>query len=982
MPLWWRLATRNWWISPGRCIASIVSVALGVAIVVIITSFHETARHAVTQEVLPRFLGNAHLTVHPPGGHWGTLDASIAKRIAALPNVDHVAARLGSRMKLFRPVEADRLLVVHWEWVDAIGIEPEAQRYFHLPQPDDGRPLNPGERGAALIERETADRWGADIGKDIVLQPYEGGPQARLTVVGIFDSERIAEFQSPVVYYSIEDAQELEGKPDVASIIDVMLRDSSSAATDQTKRDIEQVIAEHGGPYTYFVESASGRTALIEEAHAIARFALVLTSIIALLTSFFIILTTMSISLFERRGQFGAMRCIGLSRSQLGALVFVEVVPIGVLGTLSGLALGIGACRLVEVVAAHLVSRVILSTWGLQLAALSGLLTTLLCAAFLVFQVNRVTPLTALYPEAKPDRRIYPILAGIVGVAMLMGHEWMLQQREREAWWSLSAAGVVVATLYCGYILIVPAVVVLLGGPIARIVGPMLRLPGKLAADQFARTPWRGAAVCWVLMVGLSLIVYTGLNVSALMAIWDFPARLPEAFVWSSEYIEPEAVERVRALPGVRRVATTTDVECEVQGVDTVPESLTARFIRSVTEKLTRPVFVAGDPDVIFDIVKVAFIEGSLEDAMPKLKRGGYVLIPVQTSRYKNLHVGDRVNVTVGRESAEFEVAGVVQSPALDMAVTAFQASGYLQIAAATALLGTQADLKEKLGFDGVSMFMCDLNLPQSTPPASFDPMELPIFRDRRSVARAILDWGEALPTQHDQIEAVRPQLQQWLDSSADEHEVGTMPLAQDTNQLLHRFAVAIQRLYWAQGRSRLSTEQAWTLFRERLVLLRIADEIDRPDAIIGSLRRLHMEFDRNLRRASIVVTWLPSILLVVAAIGIGNLMMVSVRIRARQIAVLRAVGAVQSQILRLVLAEAITLGLIGSVIGLALGFHEAWTDHRLTETVSGFYPEWVVPIGSVTIGVLVTVGVCLIAGLAPARRAARGNIIDAMRVA
>ena len=58
------------------------------------------------------------------------------------------------------------------------------------------------------------------------------------------------------------------------------------------------------------------------------------------------------------------------------------------------------------------------------------------------------------------------------------------------------------------------------------------------------------------------------------------------------------------------------------------------------------------------------------------------------------------------------------------------------------------------------------------------------------------------------------------------------------------------------------------------------------------------------------LIIW--SIILVVAAIGIGNLMMVSVHMRTRQIAVLRAVGAVKSQIIRLILAEAATLGLLG----------------------------------------------------------------------
>ena len=52
----WLLAIANWWASPGRTSAAIVSVALGVATVVTITSFYETARRAISDEVVGHWL--------------------------------------------------------------------------------------------------------------------------------------------------------------------------------------------------------------------------------------------------------------------------------------------------------------------------------------------------------------------------------------------------------------------------------------------------------------------------------------------------------------------------------------------------------------------------------------------------------------------------------------------------------------------------------------------------------------------------------------------------------------------------------------------------------------------------------------------------------------------------------------------------------------------------------------------------------------
>ena len=196
----------------------------------------------------------------------------------------------------------------------------------------------------------------------------------------------------------------------------------------------------------------------------------------------------------------------------------------------------------------------------------------------------------------------------------------------------------------------------------------------------------------------------------------------------------------------------------------------------------------------------------------------------------------------------------------------------------------------------------------------------------------------------------------------------------------LRRFAKAMRRLARDSNTTRQTRRENWDSFRERLVLLKIAQEMGRPDAIKGSLRRLKQEVDASLKRAIIAITWLPSIVLAVAAIGIGNLMMVSVHLRTREIAVLRAVGAVKSQIIRLVLAEAITLGLLGSVMGVALGLHEAYSVNHIAAGLIDVTLEFIVPLGTIGLSVGLTVAVCVLAGIAPARYAARNNIIAAMR--
>jgi len=367
-------------------------------------------------------------------------------------------------------------------------------------------------------------------------------------------------------------------------------------------------------------------------------------------------------------------------------------------------------------------------------------------------------------------------------------------------------------------------------------------------------------------------------------------------------------------------------------------------------------------------MLKVGFTQGSEQEALEKLRRGGYVLIPVATAKNLNLSLGDRVNVTILEKTREFEVAGVIQSPAMDMAVTVFQATSYMQLAAASAMLGTQQDLRDKFGLDVISMVVGNLDIPDVPMPQSFHPRHLPRYQDDKAVAQAFLNWSHYMEFERPEKERFETAVRQWM-------ETGGTP-SPEVQAIIHRYSRAIQRV--AINRD-LARTDAWRILRERILLMRIAEELGAPDAIIGSLVRMKENLRKGIRRATLAVSLLPMVLLAIAVMGIANLMMVSIAIRARQIAMLRAIGLLKSQLIRLVLAEAIALALIGSLVGLLFGLHQAWTDNRITATLIGFQPEYIVPPGGIALSIGLAILTCLIAAIAPARRAARGDIITAL---
>ena len=121
-------------------------------------------------------------------------------------------------------------------------------------------------------------------------------------------------------------------------------------------------------------------------------------------------------------------------------------------------------------------------------------------------------------------------------------------------------------------------------------------------------------------------------------------------------------------------------------------------------------------------------------------------------------------------------------------------------------------------------------------------------------------------------------------------------------------------------------------------------------------------------------VTGIAVIALVVGAIGIANIMLVSVTERTREIGIMKAVGARNRDVMELFLLEATLLGTGGALLGLPLGLAVGWAATRYAEVGFALAPTWSV------LAVLVGVLVGVVAGLYPAWRAARVDPIDALR--
>ena len=118
----------------------------------------------------------------------------------------------------------------------------------------------------------------------------------------------------------------------------------------------------------------------------------------------------------------------------------------------------------------------------------------------------------------------------------------------------------------------------------------------------------------------------------------------------------------------------------------------------------------------------------------------------------------------------------------------------------------------------------------------------------------------------------------------------------------------------------------------------------------------------------------IASVSLLVGGIGIMNILLVSVTERTREIGVRMAVGAKRRHILMQFLIEAMTLSLVGGVIGIILGILGA----RLTTVIAGW--PTIISFDAVVAAILFSLAVGLFFGLYPANKASRLNPIEALR--
>jgi len=210
-----------------------------------------------------------------------------------------------------------------------------------------------------------------------------------------------------------------------------------------------------------------------------------------------------------------------------------------------------------------------------------------------------------------------------------------------------------------------------------------------------------------------------------------------------------------------------------------------------------------------------------------------------------------------------------------------------------------------------------------------------------------------------------------------DQDDLVLMPISTARKRVLGASNLAKQRsvgTIWVKVREgydmKAGEEQVRALLRQRHRLQPGQDD----DFSLRNLEEVAATQEASSRVLALLLAAVASVSLLVGGIGIMNIMLVSVTERTREIGLRMAVGARTRDILGQFLVEAVTLSLIGGLVGVALGMAAAFGIAQLAGWRIVLSPEAVL----LAVAFAFVIGVFF--GFYPARKAARLNPVEALR--
>ncbi|MFD9481746.1 ABC transporter permease [Streptomyces nojiriensis] len=663
-----KTALRNVLAHKARLLMTVLAVTLGVAFVsgTLVFADSSTAAH---RAAVSKDYADIAVTVTPkdpppgaPGAagsagdagsagsagdeHATVLDDALARKLAGLPGVAAVRPSADGLATLNSsngtPLRTGRI------WAHrAAAYVPGADGKDGRHPLTEGRAPRDGEEIA--VDSGTAAAGRFRIGAEITLAT--DGPAMTKRLVGVVTTrDTRVTAGGTLVLFDKATAQQLFASPGRYTSIDLSAVPGTDAA--ELARRVAALLPADRAEATTGAAQAAQQAVLVDTlTRGNEKLSLVFAGV-ALFIGSFLIVNTFTMLVARRTREIALLRAIGATRRQVVRSLLWEAVVLGLAASALGFLLGLGiASVLPEILstAGESLPRGPLVIGPLPVAAALavGVGVTVLAAWLPSRKAARIAPVEAMRAAEQPPTATASRVRGAAGALLLALGAGLL----------LSLAGAKDASednlrsAMSGCALLVIAMIVLaplLAVPVLRLSGRLtgrLGITGHLAHRNALRDPRRTAATASALMVstalvaGLAVIGHSTGQALDRRAAAGLAADYVISTHTSSAGIDPAAVQRVSATPGVRTATAVTDSTLFIGG-----------GVRQIS---------GVDPAAALSVMELDFVNGSLKDLGP-----GRIALSSTLARANGVRTGDRIDARIGSRGQDltpYTVVGVYE---------------------------------------------------------------------------------------------------------------------------------------------------------------------------------------------------------------------------------------------------------------------------------------------------------------------------------
>ena len=167
---------------------------------------------------------------------------------------------------------------------------------------------------------------------------------------------------------------------------------------------------------------------------------------------------------------------------------------------------------------------------------------------------------------------------------------------------------------------------------------------------------------------------------------------------------------------------------------------------------------------------------------------------------------------------------------------------------------------------------------------------------------------------------------------------------------------------------------------KKEALIDRIQERLGLVGMNVGDIRAMKFGIQQGFHTLLLLVSTVAIAAMGVASLGVTNTIMASIRSRRWELGVLRSIGVTRSQLLRLVLAEAILLGLVGCALGLSAGALMSLNARGLGRLTVGYVPPISIPWPIIWCGTAAVMLIAILASLWPAWNVSRAEPLSLLQ--